>query len=65
MENQRILHDAAMAMAKRLLDKVHTLLRPEEHKDAFDEFYSVCKAGIEVYLMETERQRRRMRPLEN
>ena len=64
MENQRILHEAAMAMAKRLVERISALLRPEEHKDAFEEFYIVCKAGIEAYLVECERQRWRMRPLD-
>ena len=55
--NQRILDDAAKAMAKRLLG-----LRPEEQ--TFKEFYKICKVGIEVFLLECERQRHGMRPLD-
>ncbi len=47
--NQRLQHDAAQAMAVALLDIVENCIRPEERLDALQEFYAVCKAGIEAF----------------
>jgi hypothetical protein len=63
--NQRLQHDAATAMAKALLDLVVPCLREEEHQDAFEEFYAVCKAGIEAFCIQQDRMQRRLRPMDN
>ena len=46
----QIHHDTAMAMARELLEIIENCLREEEHRDAFEEFYRVCREGIESYI---------------
>lgn len=41
-----------MAMARALLGIIGNCLREEEHRDAFEEFYRVCREGIESYTVE-------------
>ena len=48
----QIHHDTAMAMARALLGIIGNCLREEEHRDAFEEFYRVCREGIESYTVE-------------
>jgi hypothetical protein len=63
--NQRLCHDAAFAMAKTLLDIVGPCIREEEQRDAFDEFYRVCLAGIEAYETHVARMESRLHPSKN
>ena len=42
-------HDAAIAIARTVLEIVSPCLRPEEHRDAFEEFYRAVSAGLEAY----------------
>jgi hypothetical protein len=63
--NQRLLHDAAVAMAQALLDIVKPCLREEERLDAFSEFYIVCKAGVEAYEIQKSRMLTRLNPTRN
>lgn len=53
--NRRLIQDNAMQMAKAMLNVVKNCIREDEHRDAFMEFYAICKAGIEAY--EVQRQR--------
>jgi hypothetical protein len=61
----RLQHDAAEAMAHALLDLVKPCLREEEFRDAFDEFYAVCRARIEAYELQIDRMRRRLNPMKD
>jgi hypothetical protein len=61
----RVMHDAAMAMAACLVERVGGCLREEECKDAFEEFYRVCVAGLEAYEIQLNRIERRLKPLDN
>jgi hypothetical protein len=63
--NQRLVHDAAEAMAHALLDVVKPCIREEEWRDAVSEFYAVCKAGLEAYELRVDRMQKRLRPLDN
>jgi hypothetical protein len=63
--NQRLIHDVAMAIAVALLDLVEGCIRPEERRDAFDEFYCACKAGLENYEMQRARMIERLYPTKN
>ena len=65
MPNERLIHDAAVAMAHALLDKVKSCLREEEWRLALQEFYQICRAGIEAYNIQQDRMRQRMKPLDN
>ena len=59
--NMRLCHDVAFAMATALLDIVRPCLRPEEHRDAFSEFYQVCRAGLDRFQHLEDRMARRKR----
>jgi len=63
--NQRLCHDAAFAMATAILEVVENCIRPEERRDALNEFYRVCMAGIEAYQIQAERMRQRLHPSKN
>jgi hypothetical protein len=63
--NQRLTHDAAMMMAKALLNVVKPCLRYEERLDAVGEFYRICKAGIEAYDIQQTRILSRLDPTNN
>ena len=56
----RLRAAAAFALALHILGMVKHLLREEEHKDAFDEFYRAARAAIEAYEQQTERERQRL-----
>lgn len=58
-------HDAAVAMAVALVEIIAPCLREEEHRDAFEEFYRVCHAGIEAYVAQTDRKGRQLLPGRN
>ena len=60
--NQRVINQAAFLMAKDLLQTIQTCLRPEEHRDAFQEFFTICKNGLEAHQVQTERMEKRLRP---
>lgn len=53
-------HDTAFAAARELLGIVAPCLREEERRDAFDEFYRVCKAALEQYEMRMQREAARL-----
>lgn len=42
-------HDAAIATARTILEIISPCLRPEERRDAFEEFYLAVSAGLEAY----------------
>jgi len=65
MANQRLQHDAAVAIAKACLDVVASCIHPSCHKDAWDEFYMIAKAGIEAYEIRVERVQHRLHPSKN
>ncbi len=63
--NNRLAHDAAFAMATRLLELVETCLREEEKRDAWDEFYAVCLAGVEAFSIQQSKMQQRINPSRN
>ena len=52
-------------MATALLDLVQNCIRDEERRDAFEEFYRVCLAGLEAHSIQEERLRHRLGPSKN
>jgi hypothetical protein len=63
--HQRIYHDAAFPMAKALIDVVAPCIREEERREAFDEFYRICLAGIEAFVIHWNRMESRLHPGKN
>jgi hypothetical protein len=63
--NQRLCHDAAMAIATALLDTVRNCLREEEWLDARNEFYRIVLAGIEAMCIQDARMQQRLNPSSN
>jgi hypothetical protein len=52
-------------MAHTLLDMVKPNIREEDWHLALQEFYTICRAGIEVYEIQQQRMLHRLKPLEN
>ena len=65
MANQRLQHDAAIAIARACLDVVSRCIPPEMHKDAWESLYEVAKAGIEAYELHVDRMQQRLHPSRN
>ena len=63
--NHRVIHDSAFQMARELLGTVKDCLREEEHRDAFEEFYTICKNGLESYEVQADRMEKRLKPSRN
>lgn len=56
----RLIHDAAYALALRILGTIQHLLREEERRDAFREFYTAGRDTLEAYEVHADRMRRRL-----
>jgi hypothetical protein len=60
--NARLIHDRAHAAAVTLVSIVAPCLRPEEHGDAYQEFYRTVKEALELYAVQSERLGQRLQP---
>jgi hypothetical protein len=65
MQFSRLQHDLAFEAGGKLLETVSNALRPEEHKDAFCEFYRIVLAAIEAYEIQAQREAVRLSPSRN
>jgi hypothetical protein len=65
MDNQRLQHDSAFALAIALLEIVQGCLREEERRDAFEAIYQACRAGIEAHDIQRQRMQTRLHPFRN
>ena len=63
--NQRLINETAFSMAASLLAIVQNCIRPEEQRDAFREFYDLCKTNLEAYQIQAERMLQRLKPSKN
>ncbi len=61
----RLQYDTAFALAATLLEIVENCIRPEERRDAFEEFYRACKGAFERYEIIKNREYSRLRPSRN
>jgi hypothetical protein len=62
---ERLIHDAARAGAQALLDMVAPALLPAERKDFKEEAFVICKAMIEAYLIQVNKEAARLQPSRN
>ena len=63
--NHRLIHDSAFSMAEGILRTVKDCLYEFEHRDAFEEFYQICKRQLEEYETLADRMQKRLRPSRN
>jgi hypothetical protein len=63
--NHRLIHDAAFQMAEGILRTVKDCLYEQEHRDAFQEFYEICKRALEEYETQANRMQQRLKPCRN
>ena len=61
----RLQHDAAVAAATADVGVVASLLREEEKRDAFEEFYRITLAAIQAYAQQRNRELLRLQPGRN
>jgi hypothetical protein len=52
-------------MAKAMLGLAKDLLKPEDHRIAFEWFYDTCKDGLLSYEVQRERMQERLKPSKN
>jgi hypothetical protein len=60
--NQRLINETALLLAKELLGIIKGCIRPDEHRDVFEEFFQQCKSGLESYEIQRDRMQKRLRP---
>jgi hypothetical protein len=65
MANQRLQHDAAVAIATTCLDVIFPCLPPVLHQQAWQSFYQAAKWGIEAYELQVERMQQWLHPSKN
>jgi hypothetical protein len=65
MANQRLQHDAAVAIAWTCLDVIFPCLHPALRQQAWESFYQAAKSGIEAYELQVERTQKRLHPSKN
>ncbi len=65
MANQRLQHDAAVAIAWTCLDVIFPCLHPALRQQAWEFFYQAAKSGIETYELQVDRMQRRLHPKKN
>lgn len=58
-------NETAFVMARELLAIVQNCLRPEEHRDAFEEFFEVCRRGLSAHEAQPDRMHGRPAPSMN
>jgi len=63
--HERIAHDAAHATTLTILQCLESCIRPEEHVTAYEEIFQRVKAGIEAYVLHSQRQQEQLNPLSN
>lgn len=63
--DQKSTNEAAFLMARQLLGIVQNCLRPEEHRDAFEEFFEVCRHGLNTHATNEDRLHGRPDPSMN
>jgi hypothetical protein len=59
--NRRLITEAALATARRLLDAFRDRFTEDEWSAAFGACFDIAKAGIEGYLAAQERLRQQLR----
>ena len=65
MANQRLQHDAAVAIAKTCLGVIFPCIHPALHQQVWESFYQAAKRGIEAYELQVDRMRQRLHPSKN
>jgi hypothetical protein len=58
--NERLVNETCLAIAKDMLSLVAHLIREEEHRDAFSEFYRIAKQQLLRYEVEQDRLLQRL-----
>jgi hypothetical protein len=61
--NTRIIHDTAHEAAVSLVAVIVNLIREEEQRDAYDEFYPIVRKALETYATEYDQVMARLYPL--
>ena len=63
--HERLIHDAAWAIATALDQAISPALPEDERESAFGVFYTAARAGIEAYEVQLERMQQRLHPSKN
>ena len=63
--SQTMTNEMAFLMARELLGIVQNCIRPEEHRDAFEEFFEVCRRGLNARERHADKIHERLNPSTN
>lgn len=58
-------NETALLMARQLLAIVQNCLRPEEQRDALEEFFDVCRRGLNTHETHADTMHGRLNPSNN
>lgn len=61
--SESLIHDHAWALARKLVGIIENCLRPEEVRDAVEEFYECVREGLAEFAEATSRMNGRMHPM--
>lgn len=61
--NRRLVNETAFNMTRALLGMIAHNFREEAHRDIFEEFFNVCKAGLVAYRLHDKRMQRQLHPM--
>lgn len=62
---QRLTNEVAFLMARELMGTMQNCLRPEEHRDAFEEFFEICRRGLNAHQTHADQMHGRLTPSTN
>ena len=65
MANQRLQHDAAIAIAQASFEIVSDFIRPDMRRQIWGMLYEAAKSGIECYEIYANRMQHRLHPSKN
>jgi hypothetical protein len=63
--SQTLTNEMAFLMARELLGIVQNCLRPEEQRDAFEEFVEVCRRGLNAHETHADKMQGQLNPSMN
>ncbi len=63
--NRRLVNQTAFLMARALLGQLKEMVKPEDHRMAFEFLFDTCKDGLTLYDEERQRIEHRLHPINN
>lgn len=62
MNCARLQRDCALMIARVVMERIDRVLRDDEKRDAFEEIFHACNAGIEAFVIQRNRELAKVEP---